>query len=296
MSIDTRRGATSALAVVLAALTPSGAVSARQVVAQQPPTLTTLLQQAGEYVLRLDHDLSGVVAEESYSQESTTKPKFGPSIRAHRDLRSDVLLVLADAGDRYVSFRDVFEVDGKAVRDRDDRLARLFIGKAPSSSEQLQRIRIESARYNLGDIFRDFNDPVFALRVLHPEFQSRFTFSVVKTGAAREPWEVEFHEVEPETIVRRVGGDDLPVRGRFRIEPGSGQVLLSELLTEDNILRADVTVTYQVDRVLGMLVPIEMRESVGTQSGRLAIEGQATYSHFRRFKVTVSESIGPTKQ
>jgi hypothetical protein len=295
MSTDARCRATAALAVVLAALTASGAVVNARQVAQQPPTLTTLLKQAGEYILRLDRDLSGVVAEESYFQESTTKPKFGPSVRAHRDLRSDVLLVLEDAGDRYVSFRDVFEVDGKAVRDRNDRLASLFIDKAPSSSEQLQRIRIESARYNLGDIFRDFNDPVFALRVLHPEFQSRFAFSIVKAGAAREPWEIEFHEVEPDTIVRRVGGGDLPVRGRFRIEPGSGQVSLSEILTEDNILRADVTVTYQVDRVLKLLVPIEMRESVGTQSGRLQIQGQATYSHFRRFKVTVKESIGPTK-
>ncbi len=294
MSTDARHGATSMLAVILAALTASGAVSARPV-AQQPLTLTALLERAGEYMLRLDHDLSGIVAEERYTQESTTKPQFGASIRAHRNLKSDVLLVLADAGDRYVAFRDVFEVDGKTVRDRDDRLARLFLDKAPSAAEQLQKIRTESARYNLGDIFRDFNDPVFALRVLHPEFQPRFNFSLVNTGTVGEPWEVEFREVEPGTIVRTMAGSDLPAHGRFRIEPGSGQVRSSELLTEDNILHADVTVTYQVDRVLGILVPIGMRESAGTQSGRLAISGQATYSHFRRFKVTVTESIGPTK-
>ena len=146
MSIDTRRGPFWTLAVMLAA---SSAAGARQV-AQSPPSLATVLERAGQYVRRLDRDWSGVVAEESYSQESTTTPRFGPPVRASRDLKSDVLLVLADVGDRDVAFRDVFEVDGNAVRDRDDRLARLFLDKAPSASEQLQRIRAESARYQPG--------------------------------------------------------------------------------------------------------------------------------------------------
>jgi len=264
--------------------------------AQQPPTLALLLERAGAHVLQLERDLPGVVAEEEYRQESSERQFSGAFIRKHRDLRSDVLLVLPEAADRFVLFRDVFQVDGKPVRDRDDRLARLFLNPALSRSGQLQKIREESARYNLGDISRDFNVPVLALTFLHPEHQPRFTFTVSQTGAAGQPWEIEYREARSQTFIRTEGGSDLPVRGRFRIEPASGRVWMSELVTEDNILRANVTVTYQMDRVLGFLVPIEMRESIGTQSGRLEITGKATYSRFRKFRVTIAESIGPIRR
>ena len=70
----------------------------------------------------------GVVAEETYRQEvriagGTDLRGFPVEARAQRrDLKSDVLLVRAPAGDRWIQFRDVFEVDGKPVRDRAERL------------------------------------------------------------------------------------------------------------------------------------------------------------------------------
>ena len=63
-----------------------------------------------------------------------------------RDLKSDVLLVRAPAGDRWIQFRDVFEVDGKPLRDRDDRLTRLFLKPSASAQKQVEDITAESAR------------------------------------------------------------------------------------------------------------------------------------------------------
>jgi len=249
-------------------------------------------------VVRFERDLSGIVVEEHYAQDSTRLggglvargPGTIPSTREHRDLKSDVLLVRPEGTDRYIQFRDVFEVDGKPVRDRDDRLAMLFLHPAPSTSEQLQEIREDSARYNLGNIARDFNVPVLALMFLQPENQPRFAFTL-KSGPAGRLWEIEYREVQPNTVIRTSADRDLPARGRFRIEPDSGRVWLSELVLEDDAVHADVTVSYVLDTKLGFLAPVEMRESVGTRNGTLEIKGRATYSRFRRFNVTTEENL-----
>lgn len=275
------------LSIVLAGL-------AAQPAAQERPTLEAILARAGEYVLQLQADLSGLVAEEHYTQDLDG----GFRRSEHRDLKSDLLLVRPEGADRYIQFRDVFEVDGRPVRDRDDRLVTLFLHPAPSAVDQLQAIADESARYNIGDGSRTLNVPVVALMFLEPTNQPRFKFTMAKSGASvYVPWEIEYREVLPETLIRTTASRDLPARGRFRIEPLSGRVWMSQLVAEDAAVRADITVAYQWDAALAVLVPVEMRESIWMPQGSvdLKIKGKATYSRFRRFQVSVEESLAPTK-
>ena len=64
------------------------------------------------------------------------------------------------------------------------------------------------------------NMPVVALMFLEPNNQTRFKFTMAKTGASvYVPWEIEYREVQPETLIRTTASRDLPARGRFRIEP-----------------------------------------------------------------------------
>ena len=263
--------------------------------AQAAPTLETILAIAGRYVLQLQADLSGIVAEEHYSQDLLTDRRQDD---VHRDLKSDLLLVRPNGAERYIQFRDVFEVDGRPVRDRDDRLATLFLHPVPSSSEQLQDIAAESARYNIGGISRvDLNVPVLALMFLQPDNQPRSRFTVAKSGSAGQPWEIAYREVQPQTLIRTTANRDLPARGRFRIDPTSGRVWMSELIAEDMAVHGDFTVEYQLEPALGFLVPKEMRESLWVPPRRGAeIKGKATYSRFRRFQVTVNEAIAPPKE
>jgi hypothetical protein len=267
---------------------------AAQPAAQERPTLEAILARAGEYVLQLQAALSGLVAEEHYTQDLDG----GIRRSEHRDLKSDLLLIRPEGADRYIQFRDVFEVDGRPVRDRDDRLVTLFLHPAPSAVDQLQAIADESARYNIGDGSRTVNVPVLALMVLQPNNQTRFKFTMVKTGASvYVPWEIDYREVQPETLIRTTASRDLPAHGRFRIEPLSGRVWMSELVTEDATVRGDVTVTYQWEPALAVLVPVEMRESIWMPQGStdIKIKGKATYSRFRRFQVSVEESLAPVK-
>src|SRR5262249_36332577 len=146
--------------------------------ASADPALDQLLTRATWYVLDFIENLSNVVAEERYTQDSNVLlatmpiPALGGRGGAqtsmprgsakHRELKADFLIVKA-AGEFWQPFRDVFEVDHIPIRDREERLAKLFLGDkaGKGSEERAKAISDESARYNLGGVQRTINNPVF---------------------------------------------------------------------------------------------------------------------------------------
>ena len=273
----------------------------------QEPALVEVLARAGAYVTRFSETLSGAVAEERYDQFTTLPTTRGFSRfpqdggeRLRRTLRSDYLLVRPAGEDRYYGFRDVFEVDGRPVRDREQRLAELFLDPSASADARVQGILRDSARYNIGDVRRNFNVPTLALLFLEPGFRSRFAFERATDDdpqlglddpAARDgSLVVAYREDWPTTVIRGRGRSNMPAAGRFWIEPATGRVLASELTIEDSELRAVIAVRYAVDAALGHLVPAEMRERYENRRQGSRVDGTATYSGFRRFQVQVTES------
>jgi hypothetical protein len=240
-------------------------------------TLESLLERAGAYFLSFESRFSDVVTEERYIQEAMrpgsgldvavlsrrggVTPQVPPSAD-RRELVSDFLLVKLPNTDEWLPFRDVFEVDSRRIRDREDRLSKLFLQPAPTALAQVQRIMEESARYNIGNIQRTINLPVFALEVLRPSTQSRFRFSRVKLDASvgANVYEVDYREGATPTIIHGAFGKDLFSHGRFWIEATAGRVLKSELLVDDATVHASITVRYQVDQEHDLAVPVDMKE------------------------------------
>jgi hypothetical protein len=68
---------------------------------------------------------------------------------------------------------------------------------------------------------------------------------------------------------------------------------MSEMITENDNVRAQVNVSYQSEPLSGLLVPIEMRESYKSRGYSATIYGEATYRRFRRFQVEVDERLAP---
>src|SRR5207248_59387 len=126
-------------------------------VAAQPPDVDAILEKAADYVFAYTRGFVGIVAEETYRQE-VNGGRIGADLRGFpiegprqkRDLKSDVLFVRTPDADRWLQFRDVFDVDGKPVRDRAERLAKLFLQPSRSVQKQAEDISAESARYNIG--------------------------------------------------------------------------------------------------------------------------------------------------
>ena len=104
-------------------------------------------------------------------------PRSSGLATEHRELLSDFLLVKLPGRRLSIPFRDVLEVDGREVGDREARLTRLFLQPAPDALTRAREIAAESARYNIGNMARTINVPALALDVLRPSAQPRFRFS-----------------------------------------------------------------------------------------------------------------------
>ena len=268
----------------------------------QEPSLPQVLARATEYVEELHAQLSGVVMEERYRQRASSSGfgRFGTDSYERVTLRSDYLLVRPEGSERYFGFRDVFEANGSRVRDREERLVQLFLDGATTVDEQVQGILTDSARYNVGDIQRNTNTPTLALLFLRQSYKPRFDFERVRDRSPDlgidEPdrrsgvWVIGYRETWPTSVIRRRRGGSLFARGRYWIEPATGRVLVTELVLEDDTVDSLVTVRYDVADGVSHLVPIEMRERYNNRRSGSRVEGTATYSGFRRFRVVVEES------
>jgi len=264
--------------------------------------METVLARAARYVTEYQKGLAAIVSEEHYRQQLIATSRAGRSSRQYRELKSDVLLVKPGDGDSWLQFRDVFEVDQKPVRDRDQRLYRLFVDAKADRAEQVKIIQDESARYNIGPLMRTINIPIMGLMFLSVESQRISEYKRGQSGnvkalkdlaAPEDIWVIEFKEIRPGTIVRGEGGRDLPSSGRAWIDSRTGRILRTEQKSIDTFVRADITVTYRKEPAIEVLVPAEMRESYFLVQRNTTINGRATYGKFRQFTVTTSEKPKP---
>jgi VWFA-related protein len=248
------------------------------------PELALALDRVFEYVQAYEAEYSALVAEEHYEQFAG---------RQYVRLRSDFLLVNQESTEGWVCFRDVFEVDGKPVRDREDRLQRLFLEPSPDVWARLVRIKGESARYNIGSVDRNINLPLFALQFLRAEHRTRFRFKLAgrpESGGVRT-WRIEFTETARPTIIRDPEDRDVPASGWFLVEQGTGAVVETVLRVANRATSTEIVATFRRSPDLGMWVPSEMRETHRTTrlpaSSResVLLQGRAKYENFRRFQV-----------
>jgi len=292
-------------AVALAAL----ALTTTAVRAQESE-FDQLLAKATWYSIDFVNKLSNVVAEERYIQDSNVAlatvaiPALGGRGAAglntargsskHRELRADFLIVKT-AGEMWTPFRDVFEVDHIPIRDREQRLAKLFLNAKPDASaeEQAKAIAAESGRYNLGAVQRTINNPIFALIFLQPDVRERFKFTPGKPDRKMgdNVVVVDYVETVRPTVIAGRPGEDMPAFGRFWIESATGRVVKSEVRVEVPDVKANLTTTFRTDAQLGFDVPNEFKEEYDLRDGR--VSGVASYARFRRFQVKSSEELTP---
>lgn len=276
-------------------------MAAASLQAQAEPSLATVLARAATYVADYQTRLAGIVAEEHYRQNVQTTSRGGRQSRQFRELRSDVLMVKTAGADRWLQFRDVFEVDRRPIRDRDERLYKLFVESSESAATARTRadqIQAESARYNIGPVMRTVNMPILAMLFLERSAQPIITFKKGKAGnvrrfdglaAAADVWLIEYREEQDGTLVRGESDRDIPSHGRIWIDSTSGRILRTELVSEDFAIRAMIDVSYKAEPGLDLLVPGEMREVYLVRRTESRIDGRAEYSRFRRFTVTTTE-------
>jgi hypothetical protein len=269
-------------------------------------SLVELLSRAGEYVRAYEDEFRVVIAEEVYVQRLRTSP--GGLVRETRRLSSDVAFVrVSGTGLPWWLLRDVYEVDGQVIRDRQARLERVLIENPATGLARARAIADEGARFNLGRSVRNFNVPTLVLAFLHPALQPRFSFERKgnSTIEGRSFVELAFRELKAPSIIRGPDSQqDVLAAGRVWIHDGSdGTVGRTELvldLPEAGVrTRATLATEYRPYQALALWVPIEMRDRVqvelagarGRSGGVEFVEGVAAYSGFRKASVTTQEEF-----
>jgi hypothetical protein len=244
-----------------------------------------VLARAARYVTTFLDRFADVITEERLEQRLT-----GPSQKARRELRSDLVFVKAGPGALdWSEWRDVFEVDGRPVRDRQDRILKLFMNPSSANQAQARRLLDEGARFNIGPP-RDTNTPVLPLLFLLPALQPRFSFTLAARegvgGAATDV--LHFAERARPTVVRGTRNEDRPTTGRFWIAD-DGRVLKSEMAVVSDGNSWRMTTSFRDDPSLGLAVPVEMTERFELDFD--VVTGRATYGRFRRFTVSANEEV-----
>lgn len=251
------------------------------------------MRRVGAYVDAYGQRASIVVATEHYTQQSRSMTiGYEPTMRR---ILADFAIVKVDTLRGWQGFRDVVEVDGERLPDRDDRLVRLLT-ESGGRYDEARRLSDESARFNIGAIQRNFNVPTTALFFFTPDNLDRFEFSA-KSVDRSGLWEIAFRETSRPTLIRTPAGHSVPSGGMLWVNPSDGTVTRTQLEVEGFAMsgprrsrgRGRVDVTYQRVAELDMWLPAAMDESFEATRGdtRDSISGRALYSNYRQFTTMV---------
>jgi hypothetical protein len=269
--------------LAIAVAGPSTPVSA------QSPT-SDLLTKIRENAVRFQMEAPSIVARERYQQTASYPSHRTPPVS--RTLISELVMVKLPGAGGWVSFRDVLEVDGRKLNDREQRLVNLLQTPSPNALQQARQLAAESARYNVGGVARTINVPDIALEFLSARHTDRISFTEPERArvGGRETVALRFREHKGPSILRNSEGRDLLVSGRVWVEPASGALVRTELIVRDRNSSGSCIVDFINDERLGIRVPSKMTERY-TVPGGTTIDAVAQYSEYRRFGVSTDEKI-----
>ena len=255
--------------------------------AQTAADVHTLMERVGHYVEALQQNLAVVISDETYHQDvyrpfSTSR---GRVHSASRTLRSEMLFMWLAQEDRTLSIRNVLSVDGRAVADSKGRLDRALAQQGFDYVARLRALKAESARYDIGDVWRTTGEPGVVLRFLLPMNQSHFLFERDRDEriGGELVTKLRFTEQLRPTAID-FNGEDVVSRGAIWIRPEDGTIVRTNL-TLSTPLEVSVTVDFRRDTKLEIWMPFSMQERYTNENGGSTVCA-ATYTNYRRFETS----------
>jgi len=239
---------------------------------------------ASSYLREYKSQLSYLLADERYSQRV-----FGAKgrERAHRDMLGELFVTVVPGEQFWLSVHDISEVDGEPVMDRED-LRRLL--ERDTMTNVARALMERNARFNLGTVSRNFNEPTLALRLLEADRRGAMKFS--RKNVTREDGAtivtLGFREAEAPTLVRAKTGRDLFSTGEIDLEAGTGRIHRTMMQTKYDRITAELTTMYAPEPKLQLWVPVWFSERYSRDDGTdEVILCEAEYTNYRRFETRV---------
>jgi hypothetical protein len=249
---------------------------------------------AAGYVAEYQRQLTFVVAEEAYRQQIALQRPRDPKMPQTRITRSEVFFLVAPGRNDWMAIRDVLEVDGVPLDDRPDLLGAL--GTLPAR-EVAATFKEYNSRFNIGRVYRNFNEPTLSLLVLDERHRHRFSFSRgrVERSGQTTLVTIQFRERQAPTLITDLKRGRVLSRGEMVVDAASGRIHRAVLTATIQNLRISLTTEYAPEERLEMWVPVVFREEYEYGAARSLRLGtveaeqvvcEATYSNYRRFETS----------
>jgi len=272
--------------MLLASVAVAVAVAA---VARRPAVDTStkgLTKAAAAYVAEYQKQMLFVLADEEYIQRTFDQ---AGNVMRERLMNGDLWLTFVGGDERqeWMAVHDVSMVDGEAVPDRKDIRSLIQLGQFESVARDLLA---RNARFNIGGIERNFNEPTLPLLVLEPRRLSGFSFDrkSLTTEGGKVTAVLAFEERDPATLIHDVRGRPVKTKGEFEMDATTGEIRRTELDFKIDAVTGVLSTVYKKDDKIDLWVPVTFTERYDrkTASNFDRIECEAKYTNYRKFGAT----------
>ena len=187
----------------------------------------------------------------------------------------------------WLAVRNVVSVDGRTVPDSKERLDKILAAGGIDYIPKLWRIHAESARYDIGQVWRTTGSPILVLRFVSPFYQPRFTYELdghERIGGERVAAVAFVEQGRPTAI--KFNDSDMPSSGTVWIRSVDGTVVKTNLrVTTPTRMEVSITTEFRLDPKLALRVPWRLEERYVEITGE-STTATARYSNSRRFETS----------
>ena len=253
---------------------------------QAPDTSArAVVAKAALHIKEYQEALQFVLADETATQEVFNIRNTRVALRR---TTGEFFLAYVAADGGWLAVRDILTVDGTPVEPRDNLRQLLSRGSFASIGRQ---VADRNARYNLGSIARNFNDPMLALVILDDKHRDRFRFERrrVEPTPSGPVVTVTFAERDRPTLIRGSDGRQIFTKGEMVIDAATGRLRRTVITLKDGATDASLTTVFTENDKLGLWLPASLTERYehSTRRARELVVAESSYSNYRRFNVNV---------
>ncbi len=258
------------------------------VAGQRVPATRAIVSAVSRYVTQYQRDFVSLVADESTTQQVLVSGVVTETRTTH----GEMFATFVEQDRAWMSVHDVADVDGRPVPDRDDVRAMLL---AEPLRALAPRLAAANARYNIGHVTRNFNEPTLALVLFTPARLDdlRIDGSAPNGDTARAGCgdgceslvTLRFSGRDGRSLVRSTAGT-VAMRGTAIVEMPSGRVRQTTVTFDDRQVEATLETRYGFDEHVSIWVPITFVERyVARETGEQTLV-RSTFTNYRRFETS----------
>lgn len=273
-------------------------LTAPSTAAQAPARLDlsekALVAAASKYVADYEKSFAFLIADEIYTQtlfgsnartRDTTLSGGGSQATRTRVMRSELFLTYLPADREWIAVRDVLEVDGVPIAGRED--LRQLLSRSENMRGLTSRIVERNARYNIGRVERNFNEPTLPLLLLEAKRIDGVKFTRRQVTKDKDVTLATLAYAEREATLVSSPRGPVPAKGEFVIDAATGTVRSTTFELNTAGTRVRLETTYARDEKLDLWLPSVFTERYDTDGlMREQVICDAKYTNYRRFEVT----------